>query len=438
MYHISNLQIMTTNRLSIITVRGVDYQGEIVQKRNRKNYSVLKNVLKSGLSGLVVITFCVGFAIPWTIIPRTNSIAHQSYWLEVFCPVCTSFALSAGSVLLDLISWTKERTLISVKIYLKMYLMIVIPCFILYIACYIIWCIFLQFNHPLPYLAIICLFPTWIILPFGLWFILPQNLLMKDDFRRKLKMYMKYFSWFLVMVVQNESLSLLFVNVPGTLQVVVIMLVIGCQKFDMKFRSQLISKMMGQQDETAMVLLSVNVGVLYSIFISVRLVGAELATVCCSVFIGFVSHFIMTYHIIKDFRKVTNDQIDSKNREKKMRITKLVITELIEGFTPIIYGVCIGMAYYGPNAHLFSNIGNTYWSLKMDDIGPVFRTMCILFFVDTFSVIINSFLLWRILHVDRMAKKVGDIFRQSYKRYYFIELSPYFSFIVVSNCIALK
>ena len=82
--------------------------------------------------------------------------------------------------------------------------------------------------------------------------------------------------------------------------------------------------MMGQQDEAAMVLLSVNVGVLYSIFISVRLVGAELATVCCSVVIGFISHFVMTYHIIKDFRKVTTDEIESEDREKKLRITKLI------------------------------------------------------------------------------------------------------------------
>ena len=202
------------------------------------------------------------------------------------------------------------------------------------------------------------------------------------------------------MVVQNEALSLLFASVPASFQILIIMLVVGCQKFDMKFRSKLINKMMGQQDEAGMVLLSVNVGVLYSIFISVRLVGAELATVCCSVFIGFVSHFIMTYHIIKDFRKVTIDGIESENREKKLRITKLIITELIEGFTPIIYGICIAMAYYGPNAYLFSNIGNTYWSVKMNDIGSVIQTMSILFFVDTFSVIFNSILLWKILHVN--------------------------------------
>ena len=107
---------MTTNSLSIITVRGVDCQGESVQNIYRKNDSVLKNVFNSCLSVLAVITFCVLFAVPWKIIPRSNSIIQQSHWLEVFYPVCTSFVLSAGSVLLDLINWIKERTLIRKKI----------------------------------------------------------------------------------------------------------------------------------------------------------------------------------------------------------------------------------------------------------------------------------------------------------------------------------
>ena len=137
------------------------------------------------------------------------------------------------------------------------------------------------------------------------WYILPSHLLKDQDFRRKLKMYMRYFLWFLLMVVQNEVLSLLFVNAPSGFQFLVIILLMGCHKFDWKIRSKLIGKMMGQVDETALVLLSVNVDVLYSIFIAVRLVGAELATVCCSVVIGFVLHFILTYRIIQDIRKLS-------------------------------------------------------------------------------------------------------------------------------------
>ena len=391
---------MRDNAPSIFTVRGIEKQEERAQRKYSDNGFDIKDILKACLSALAIIVFCILFAIPWTTIPRTNSIIHQSHWWEVFLAVSTSFILSAGSILLDLISWTQERSLISLCVYLKMYFMIVIPCILLYIACYMVWSKLLLFNHPLPNLALICLLPTWIILPLGLWLILPSHLLKKQDFRRKLKMYMRYFLWFLLMVVQNEVLSLLFANAPSGFQFLVIILVIGCHKFDWKVRSRLITKMMGKLDETAMVLLSVNVDVLYSIFIAVRLVGAELATVCCSVVLGFIFHFLLTCRIIQEFRKLNIDLLENENSARNMRIKKLVITELIEGLTPIIYGICIAMAYYGPNAHLLSNIGNTYWSEKMDDIGPLLQTMSILFVVDTLSAIITSIIFWKVLKVN--------------------------------------
>ena len=58
------------------------------------------------------------------------------------------------------------------------------------------------------------------------------------------------------------------------------------------------------------------------------------------------------------------------------------------------------MAYYGPNAHLFSNIGNTFWSERIGNIGPIFVTMFILFLVDTCSVVFNFFWLWKMMKVN--------------------------------------
>ena len=82
------------------------------------------------------------------------------------------------------------------------------------------------------------------------------------------------------------------------------------------------------------------------------------------------------------------------------KITILILAELIEGFTPIIYGVCMAMAYYGPNAHILSNVGNSYWGKPIKTLGPLFATMSILFAVDTLSVAINSFCLWKLVKVD--------------------------------------
>ena len=82
----------------------------------------------------------------------------------------------------------------------------------------------------------------------------------------------------------------------------------------------------------------------------------------------------------------------------------LIIAELIEGLTPIIYGVGMAMAYYGPNYHLFSNVGNDYWSTQMKSIRPLFVTMSMLFGIDTLSVLVNSFCLWKALNVNMVSE----------------------------------
>ena len=82
--------------------------------------------------------------------------------------------------------------------------------------------------------------------------------------------------------------------------------------------------------------------------------------------------------------------------------TTLILGELIEGFTPIIYGICTALAYYGPNAFLFANIGNNYWSTEVNDIGPLFATMSILFGIDTLNVFINSILVWEFVNVSML------------------------------------
>ena len=145
---------MSENATSIFTVRGIEYQDEKIQNKIKKNAFDLKDVRNAFLSALAIIAFCILFAIPWTTIPRANSIIHQSHWLEAYLPVCTSFMLSAGAYSLDLITWTQERSLMSLRVYLKIYLIIVIPCIILYIACYLIWCMLFQFNHPLSNLGL--------------------------------------------------------------------------------------------------------------------------------------------------------------------------------------------------------------------------------------------------------------------------------------------
>ena len=390
--------------ISVIRVQGINNDETVVGNRQVDSKFTIINSFKTiSTSAIKILLFSVLFTIPWTVIPRTNSITYQSNWWEVIIPMTTFFVLSAAGQVLHFRTWFKEPALMSVSNYFAIYFMNLIPYTVLYISSYVIWTVHFQFKHPLPNLGLIII-PNYIIMAIGLWIILPSHLLATNDFRQKLKIYMGYFVWQQMANIQKEVLSNLFKVFPAGWQFLVPFLVAGAREIDKRVRSKLVTKIMGVQDEPAIALVTIIVSTAYSFFIAIRLVGAEFSTVCCMLAIDTIIHFKTTNKIVKEFGKVKVEGIENFNMKKNLNITTLILGELIEGFTPVIYGICTALAYYGPNPFLFSNIGNNYWSTEVNDIGPLFATMSILFGIDTLNVLINSFLVWKFVNVSMLSE----------------------------------
>ena len=74
---------MNPGAISVISLEEVDYDEE--KERNAKIHSksMQKNLLKAiciSLFGIIAVSII--FAVPWTSIPRTDSIIYQSHWLD--------------------------------------------------------------------------------------------------------------------------------------------------------------------------------------------------------------------------------------------------------------------------------------------------------------------------------------------------------------------
>ena len=391
---------MNADKISVISVQESACNEEMKENRKIEKKLASKDVIKIFChSGLGIIVFCVIFAIPRLTVPRTNSIIYQSYWIEALLPSIINIGVISGNDFFQLTTWFQEKELSSFFIYLKIFFMRVIPYTLLYISSYAIWSVYLGYNHPMPNLGLI-MAPTFIINAIGLWFILPSHLLAKKDFRQKLKTYLFFVVWVQLKFIETEILSNLFIKTSNGYQFLVPLVVASSREIDKRVKSKMVTKMMGVQDEPAAALVAINVSTIYSFLIAVRLVGAELATICCTFAIDFILHAKMTYGIIRERKRIMDVGIENVWPGMNRKITMLILAELIEGFTPIIYGVCMAMAYYGPNAHILSNVGNSYWGKPIKTLGPLFATMSILFAVDTLSVAINSFCLWKIIKVD--------------------------------------
>ena len=349
---------------------------------------------------ILIILVSILFVIPWTTIPRTNSIIYQAYWLELLLPAASISILDAGYDLLDLTIWTKEKSLISLKVFSKMFLTYGSISIVAYVLSYVIWCLILGYNHPLPYVSLLGL-PVWIICVFLLWFILPSNLIEKEGFKKQLRMYTAYVFWVLVTMMTSNLLDYLFINIPSDFQFLMPFMVAASRELDKRVRSNLVYKMMEKQDEAATALIGITISANYSFFIAVRLTGATLATVFCTVSIDLFLHSRITYNLIKEHNNV-EDNTGQGSAIRSFKVAKLILAELMEGFTPMIYAICIAMAFYGPNATLFQDIGNTFWGTPIRDIGPLFYTMFILFSFDTVSALVNSIVLWKVIRVNML------------------------------------
>ena len=137
-----------------------------------------------------ILAVSVIFLSPWTLIPRTNSIIYQTYWFELNFCVAILLLLVAGNEVLKMSTYFNEKSLKSVNVLLKMYLLYLTIWLVPYMIAYLIWCLLLSYNWPIPYLGY-NFFITLTAFPFTFWLILPWSLRSKEEFRKNVKLYIQ-------------------------------------------------------------------------------------------------------------------------------------------------------------------------------------------------------------------------------------------------------
>ena len=74
--------------ISIIDTQDVSCDEHIGQYSQSVRFST-KDAFKFLSLSVGIIGLCVLFIIPWTTIPRTDSIVYQSHWAEIILPSAT-------------------------------------------------------------------------------------------------------------------------------------------------------------------------------------------------------------------------------------------------------------------------------------------------------------------------------------------------------------
>ena len=293
----------------------------------------------------------------------------------------------------NMATYFNEKTILSFWIMLKMYLLNIVSWVVPYIFAYLIWCDYLCYNWPIPYLGYLYVF-SYAVRPAFLWTSLPRYLRAKEKFKNNFQLYILLMIASLLLTLLREGISVLFKVLPGYLQWIVAILIPLIKQLDTLLVSKVVGGMTGGRETASKALLGIAINSAYSFFIAVRLPNAEIITICFIIAIDFLLQLHTTYKIYR-FHNMVNDE-----RNEKM-VTKLVLAEITEGITPIVYATGITMAYYGSNGHIPGNVKNRFWGYRaVKDVEYLAQIMFLLLGVDILSVLVNFFILSATASVD--------------------------------------
>ena len=391
---------MSDYKISTLNVLEIPQNSKTTEEYNPKDEKIL---LKNASYWNVFHVFTILgtsalFLSPQLLLPRQNSIYYPSYWHEINILGGIVSFIASIKLLLECAIYMKEKSLLTLSVFLKLYLCRVLPMLGLFYLSHYVWTIVMELQHPMPLLGIFVFFGTWLVflctLSFGIMF--PSQLRLNDEFKHKIRIYLVHDIWWFVMSLQKDVLSFAFKNINGNLQLLFALLIPAAKETNKRILSKQVSKITGDDNEKANDVLNICVNIHYSLFVAIRLNGAETQTVICFIIVEFLMHFWMTHKIIRHTKRVTADFEQSKNidKRKKRAIMRLILAELVEGIVPLSYAIGFAMAYFGPNAYLIGNVLSDYWAYeKVENIERLFYIQFSLIGVDCIGVVLNTSIL---------------------------------------------
>ena len=169
------------------------------------------------------------------------------------------------------------------------------------------------------------------------------------------------------------------------------------REFNVWFMTLLATKASNGDPKTVEITCVHIMGTRHALFLSYTL--GSIATSETS-FIILATDFLINLYI--SLRFVWVKKRTPLNIEKQMELLQdLMINEMVEFTVPLVYFLCFCSAYYGPNADLIGNIGNSYWQYNaVKDVGKTIENISMFFFIDFGSLVISGALLWTLTRVS--------------------------------------
>ena len=349
----------------------------------------------------LAILCCSILVCPITLAPQHNVFESPEYGYE-FPIATTCCVLTYWSILAIIrlrVFFHDIGFVIKPTNSLSIFLGFAIPYNLVYCITYIIWTRYMNYNHPLPFMAYVPVWPAMLILFTTVWFQFRLEDRIRPRTRRRIKAYLLYYLLLFWNCTERNILTIIMLIIPTDVQPImaIIMPIIRDLELWLLYKVEYIVADGENRDGKFLTTIEHNTN--YTAFLAIAL--GQLATettAYCILAVEFVLNMYKVFKIIKIGRKIKADEFERQKIDtvQKELIHDMVVVEIVEMILPIAYAISILMAYYGPNSEIMGNIRNDYWSyIKIENLGSLLAGIFKMFFIDVFSFLLGSGLIWK-------------------------------------------
>ena len=353
----------------------------------------------NSLYGIIILLACILYGSFLTLIPRQNSILYPDYWYETLFLFGVISIRNSALLVTELFIFTNEKTLASMSLLFKSFLGIWVLWSLPYCVGYLLWTHYYGNYHPMPFIGAMCsTFYEFVIL-IACWLLIPSSLKTQTNLRKQIKYYIIYRLWIFVILMQGNILQSIARILPSNFEWILSVLIPASVTANSTVLSRISRNVKVANMEMLNNLLETTVMVIFTVFVTTRLSSLNESTVYSILAIEFVIHMKELYDIVKAHRKIQTENTYAENQNaysnRRGKVEMLILSEYIEGISPLAYAIGFAMAYYGFNATLIKDVRNAYFGGKIiDNIDKFYTVMFQMFSIDAIAMILSSVVLY--------------------------------------------
>ena len=386
---------------------------EVVQ--NKDMNELKKANLFNGLYNVLILALCVLFSSPVLLLPQHNSIIHPDYWYEIMIVGCLSFGLTQTfDTMMACKFYFKVDSMISLRVFIYLYLVGAISWIFAYSMTYLVWTVLCGYNHPLP-LSLAVSYIWFLVHYIALYILFTRELSIRDDFRKKIRAFNVSRVYVLFIGAQFEAVTLLFNILPSEIQWILAFLLPLLREINIRMLTNilLLSPSVDDQNGSGQMLILIGSHSVHLLYVSIKMSHTTTQITSCLI---LIIDLILNLYSCKDIIRL-HKVIGQENEENlvhratiKQHLVRLILVETLEALVPLAYVITILIAYYGPNANILGNIGNSQWQYEaIPDIRRLIENLTLMFVIDICGAIIVGLLLWKMCSINVMRKAIEVI-----------------------------